>query len=321
MIRWGTRTTQQTVVGTLDDIVVKAQAARMEPPTVIVVGEVVRLRTQLNWFERRPLFGKRILVTRPKRQASEFSDLIAAYGGEAVECPTIEIAPPEDWTPLDRSLDRLPSYRWLMFTSVNGIAPFMHRLQARNLDARALAHLTLCCIGPRTAQELTTYGLRADLIPEQFQAEGLVEALAGRNLRGTRVLIPRALVARELLPEQLRAQGAEVDVVPVYRTMRPAVQTDRLIERLRDRTIDAVTFTSSSTVRNFIALFESASEAGRLLGDTVVACIGPITAATARDAGLKVHITAGQNTVPALAEALVHHFSPAFAGDHGVKAV
>ena len=321
VIRWGTRATQQTVVGTLDDIAAKAAAARMEPPTVIVVGDVVRLRDQLNWFERRPLFGRRILVTRPKRQASELSDLVAAYGGEAVECPTIEIASPEDTGPLDRALDRLSTYQWLIFTSVNGIGPFMSALQRRELDARALAHLTICCIGPRTAQELAAYGLRADLVPKQFQAEGMVEALAARALRGTRVLIPRALVARELLPEQLRAQGAEVDVVPVYRTVRPAVATDRLTERLRDRTIDAVTFTSSSTVQNFLALFASPGDARRLLGNVVVACIGPITAATAREAGLSVHVTAVQNTVPALVEALVRHFSSACAGDRTVKAV
>ena len=311
VIRWGTRTTQRTLVGTLDDIVVKAQAAGMEPPTVIVVGEVVGLREQLNWFERRPLFGRRILVTRPKAQAPELTDLIASYGGESVECPTIEIVAPEDTAPLERALDRLPAYRWLIFTSVNGIAPFMSALRARNLDTRALAHLTICCIGPRTAQELAPYGLRADVIPKQFQAEGLIEALAGRNLHGTRVLIPRALVARELLPEQLRGQGAEVDVVPVYRTIKPAVATDLLIERLQQRSIDAVTFTSSSTVQNFVALFASPSEARRLLGDVVVACIGPITASNAREAGLPVHVTAAENTVPALADALVTYYQAA----------
>jgi len=309
VIRWGTRTTQRTVVATLDDVVSKAQVARMEPPTVIVVGEVVRLREQLNWFERRPLFGRRILVTRPKAQASELTELIAAYGGEAVECPTIEIGAPEETAPLEGALDRLSTYRWLIFTSVNGIAPFMSALRARGLDVRALAQLTICCIGPRTAQELGAYGLRADVVPEQFQAEGLIEVLAGRNLRGTRVLIPRALIARELLPEQLRKQGAEVDVVPVYRTIQPAVATEQLMERLQQRSLDAVTFTSSSTVQNFVALFASPSDARRALGDVVVACIGPITAATARDAGLAVHVTATQNTVPALVEALVRHYA------------
>lgn len=307
VIRWGTRVSQQTVVGTLDDIVAKAAAAHMEPPTVIVVGEVVRLRTQLNWFERRPLFGKRILVTRPKPQAAEFSNLIEAQGGEAVECPTIEIVPPEDWAPLDAAVARLATYNWLIFTSVNGVAPFMTRLLETQRDVRALAGLTMCCIGPRTAEALAAYGLRADVIPEQFQAEGILDALAGRKISGARVLIPRALVARELLPEQLRAQGAEVDVVPVYRTIRPAVATDRVIEQLRDGAIDVISFTSSSTVRNFAELFATKEKLRQSVGATAVACIGPITAATAREAGLTVQVMAAHNTIPALAEAIVQY--------------
>mgnify|MGYP000855965391 FL=1 len=307
VIRWGTRVSQRTVVGTLDDIVEKAAAAHMEPPTVIVVGEVVRLRPQLNWFEQRPLFGKRILVTRPKPQAAEFSDLIQAQGGEAVECPTIEIAPPEDQAPLDAALARLSTYNWLIFTSVNGVGPFMTRLLSTQRDVRALAGLTICCIGPRTAEALAAYGLRADVIPEQFQAEGILDSLAGRQLRGAKVLIPRALVARELLPEQLRAQGAEVDVVPVYRTILPTVALDHLVGQLGAGEIDVISFTSSSTVRNFVGLFPSKDELLRLIGETTIACIGPITAATAREAGLTVHVMAAENTIPALAEAIVRH--------------
>ena len=307
VIRWGTRAAQRTVVGTLSDIVVKAAAAQMEPPTVIVVGEVVRLRDQLNWFERRPLFGMRVLVTRPKAQASEFADLIAAYGGEPVMCPTIEIAPPEDWSLVDRALDRLSSYRWLIFTSVNGVAPFMARLAQKGKDVRALAGLTICCIGPRTAEALTPYGLRADVIPEQFQAEGVLDALADRPMEGARVMIPRALVAREILPDQLRARGAEVDVVPAYRTIRPTVAVDRLKEQLRGGVIDVLSFTSSSTVRNFVELFASPQELQEAVGGTTVACIGPITAGTAREAGFVVQVVAAENTVPALAEAMVQH--------------
>jgi uroporphyrinogen III methyltransferase/synthase len=305
VIRWGTRVSQQTLVGTLDDIVQKATAARMEPPTVIVVGEVVRLREQLNWFERRPLFGKRILVTRPKSQAPAFSDLIAAAGGEALECPTIEIVPPEDLGPLDRALERLSTYNWLVFTSANGIAPFMTRLRDTQRDVRALSGLKICSIGPRTAEALSAYGLRADVVPDQFQAEGILEVLDECQVRGMRILIPRALVAREILPEQLRTRGAIVDVVPVYRTIRPVVAMDRLIEQLRTRAIDMISFTSSSTVRNFADLFSSQEEMIGLVGNSAIACIGPITAASAREVGLKVHVMAAQNTIPALAEAIV----------------
>jgi uroporphyrinogen III methyltransferase/synthase len=183
----------------------------------------------------------------------------------------------------------------------------MTRLMETQRDVRALAGLTICCIGPRTAEALAVYGLRADVIPEQFQAEGLLETLAVRQMRGARVLIPRALVARELLPEQLRERGAEVDVVPVYRTIRPAVAVDRLREQLRAGMIDVISFTSSSTVRNFVELFSSKEELLGLVGATTVACIGPITAATAREAGLAVQVMAAENTIPALADAIVQY--------------
>jgi uroporphyrinogen III methyltransferase/synthase len=152
---------------------------------------------------------------------------------------------------------------------------------------------------------LSVYGLRADVIPDQFQAEGILEVLEERQVRGTHILIPRALVAREILPDQLRSRGATVDVVPVYRTIRPVVASDRLIEQLENHTIDVISFTSSSTVRNFVELFASQASMVRLVGGAAIACIGPITAATAREVGLKVHVMARQNTIPALAEALV----------------
>jgi uroporphyrinogen III methyltransferase/synthase len=170
-----------------------------------------------------------------------------------------------------------------------------------------LSGLTICCIGPRTAEALAAYGVRADVIPEQFQAEGILDALAARQIRGAKVLIPRALVARELLPEQLRAQGAEVDVVPVYRTILPTVALDRLVAQLGAGEIDVISFTSSSTVRNFVGLFPSKDELLRLIGETTVACIGPITAATVREASLTVHVMAAENTIPSLAEAIVRH--------------
>src|SRR6058998_1147979 len=171
-IRWGSKADQQTIVGTLVDIVAKAEAAHLEPPTVIVVGEVVRLRGQLNWFETKPLFGKRVVLTRAQEQAREFSQLLAAYGAEPVEVPTIQIVPPASWQAIDDAVTRLNTYQWLIFTSVNGVRPFMDRLHAAGKDTRALASLRLCAIGPRTAQELGTYGLTPDVVPTEFQAEG-----------------------------------------------------------------------------------------------------------------------------------------------------
>lgn len=307
VIRWGTRTDQRTVVGTLNDIVEKAEAAAMEPPTVIVVGEVVRLRRQLNWFEARPLFGKRILVTRAQEQAAELSHLLSAYGGTPVECPTIQVVPPQDWGPLDQALSALARYHWVVFTSVNGVRPFMARLKARGLDARALAGLRICCIGPRTAQELERHGITADVVPAEYQAEGVLDAMKAAGVDGRRVLIPRAEVAREILPEQLRAWGAQVTVVTVYRTVRPEADAGRLKALLREQRLHVISFASSSTVRNFCELFDSPEEMKTLTAGVAVACIGPITAQTAAEVGLPATVVAAANTIPALAEAIARH--------------
>ncbi len=308
-IRWGTRADQQTVIGTLRDIVEKAEQARFEPPTVIIVGEVVRLREQLNWFEKRPLFGKRIVLTRAQEQAQEFSRLLAAYGAEPIEVPTIQIVPPAGWHAIDHAIGRLAGYHWLLFTSVNGVKPFMERLRAAHKDSRALAHLQVCAIGPRTAAELAQYGVTPDVVPSEYQAEGILAAFEGQSLHGKRVLIPRAEVAREILPEQLRRMGAEVDVIAVYRTIAPAADVSRLREQIAVGDIDLITFTSSSTVRNFVELVGGADEARRLGAKTAIGCIGPITAQTASEYGLSVAIVPPENTVPALAQAIVRHFS------------
>ncbi len=307
IIRWGTRASQHTVVGTLADIVGKAEAAGMEPPTVIVVGDVVRLRPQLNWFELRPLFGKRVLMTRAKEQAGELAGLLAAYGAEPIEAPTIRIVAPDDWAPVDRAIAGIDTYDQVIFTSVNGVARFMTRLWENGLDARCLAGRQVCCIGPRTAQELEKFGVKADVVPVDYQAEGVIEALGRRPLNGVRVLIPRAEVARELLPDELRARGAHVDVVPVYRTVIPTGDSEEWRRLLADGQVHMVTFTSSSTVRNFVTMVGGMDHATALLRSVTVAAIGPITAKTAEEMGLTVSIMPGENTIPAMVEAMVQH--------------
>jgi uroporphyrinogen III methyltransferase/synthase len=309
VIRWGTKAGQRTVIGTLETIVGKAAEAQVEPPSVVVIGEVVRLRDQLNWFETKPLFGRRVLVTRAREQAGELSRLLIEQGAEPVECPTIRIMPPESWRELDQAITDLSRYQWLVFTSVNGVKPFMDRLQRKGLDGRALAGLQLCCIGPRTAEALAAYGLRADLVPSEYQAEGLIEAMKAAGVKGRRVLIPRAAVAREVLPEQLRELGADVRVVTAYRTVSPEIEAGRLKDLLKQQALHVLTFASSSTVRNFCGLFNSREEMQRLTGGAVVACIGPITAKTALEEGLAVAITAAENTIPALVEAIVQYYS------------
>jgi uroporphyrinogen III methyltransferase/synthase len=292
----------------LNDIVGKTEAAHLEPPTAIVIGEVVRLRGQLNWYEAKPLFGKRIVLTRPQKQAREFSQLLSGYGAEPVEVPTIQIVSPASWQAIDDAVSRLGTYHWLIFTSVNGVRPFMERLHVAGKDVRGLAHLRLCAIGPRTAQELGTYGLTPDVVPTQYQAEGVIAALADVGVRGSQILIPRAEVAREILPEQLRELGATVDVIPVYRTVAPAVDAASLTKQFHDGQVAAVTFTSSSTVRNFVEVFGGRDAVKSLVARVVIACIGPITARTAEEYGLTVTVMPAENTVPALADAIVRHF-------------
>jgi uroporphyrinogen III methyltransferase / synthase len=309
VIRWGTKPGQRTVIGTLGTIAGMAAEAQIEPPSIIVIGDVVRLREQLNWFETRPLFGKRVLVTRAREQAGELSSLLAEQGAEPVECPTIQIAPPGSWAELDEAIAGLRRYQWLVFTSVNGVRPFMERLRRKGLDGRAVAGLRLCCIGPRTAEALASFGLRADVIPAEYQAEGLIEAMKAAGVKGQRVLIPRAAVAREILPEQLRALGADVHVATAYRTVLPEVEADRVKDLLKKQALHVLTFASSSTVRNFSGLFGSREEMRRLTGGAVVACIGPVTAKTAAEEGLPVTITAAENTIPALVDAIVQYFS------------
>jgi uroporphyrinogen III methyltransferase/synthase len=314
VIRWGTKAGQRTVVGTVDTIAAKSAEAKIEPPSIIVVGEVVRLREQLNWFETKPLFGRRVLVTRAREQADELSGLLAEQGAEPIECPTIQVVPPDSWVELDGAIAGLKQFQWLVFTSVNGVKPFMERLRQRGLDGRALAGLRLCCIGPRTAGALAAHGLRADLVPAEYQAEGLIEAMKEAGVKGQRVLIPRAAVAREILPEQLRSLGAEVRVVTAYRTVQPEIETDRVKDLLAKQALHVLTFASSSTVRNFCGLFGSREEMRRLTGGAVVACIGPITAKTAAEEGLAVTITAAENTIPALVEAIVQYYSTCHEG-------
>jgi uroporphyrinogen III methyltransferase/synthase len=309
LIRWGTRAEQKTVVGTLADIVKKAETAALEPPTVIVVGEVVSLRAKLNWFETRPLFGMAVLITRPQEQVKEFSDLLTAYGATVMAFPTIAIVPPRDWTTLDQAIHELSRYDWIVFTSVNGVHYFLQRLDHSGRDVRALAGARLCAIGPRTAEALAAARLKVDLLPTEYQAEGLIEAFAKKQIKGTKILIPRAEVARDLLPDELRAQGAEVTVAVAYRTVRPEADVAALQELLREGRIAVVAFTSSSTVRNYVECFSSPEEAQALTSGTIVACIGPITTQTAEAYGLKVGIQAKTNTVPALAEAIAEHFT------------
>lgn len=306
-VRWGTVPEQRTITGTLEDIADRVAEAGLKPPAIIVVGDVVALREAgLDWYERRPLFGRRIVVTRARAQAGELSEELEGLGAEVHEFPTIEIRPPEDFGPLDAAIHELDSFGLIVFTSVNGVDAFLARLRHHDLDLRAVPRdAKVAAIGPATAERLEGAGLRVDAVPREYRAEALIEVLGEYPLAGERVLIPRARVAREILPEKLREAGAEVVVPPAYESVPSSRGKEELSVRLRTGEVDCVTFTASSTVENFVGAFGEA-EAARLLSGTRVACIGPITANTARGRGLRVDVEADEYTIPGLVEAVTN---------------
>jgi uroporphyrinogen III methyltransferase/synthase len=305
LVRWGTMPAQETVHGTLADIVHKVQAAGLKPPAVTVVGPVAGLRERLRWFEDRPLFGQRVLVTRTRQQASALSARLQVLGAEALELPTIRIAPPDDWAPLDGAIADLAAYDWIVFTSVHGVAYFWERLGQADLDARALHRLRLAAIGPATAAELQARGLRADYVPGEYVAEAVAAGLG--DVGGQRVLLPRADIARPALADLLRQGGAGVVEVSAYRTLRPEADPGELRDLLAR--VTAATFTSSSTVRNLAALARDAGlDLPAALAQATIACIGPITAATARARGVRTDVQPARYTIPDLVVALAEHF-------------
>ncbi|NLC77659.1 MAG: uroporphyrinogen-III C-methyltransferase [Clostridia bacterium] len=308
LIRWGTRPEQETLVGTLADIVEKAREAAFANPAIIIVGEVVTLREKLRWFEQKPLFGRRIVVTRAREQASALTSALEKLGAQVLEFPAIEIAPPLDWEPVDAAITALPEYQWIIFTSVNGVEQFFRRLLAVGQDVRSLYGLKICAIGPKTREALEKLALKVEYMPEEYVAEAIVEGLKGRVQPGEKVLLPRADIARKALPQALTELGAEVREVTVYRTVKSERKVDRLLSALRNKEIDLVTFTSSSTVRNFVAALPP-EEKEPLMEGVRVASIGPITTKTARELGLEVDISAREYTIEGLVKAILEHRS------------
>jgi uroporphyrinogen III methyltransferase/synthase len=305
LIRWGTTPEQETLTGTLADIAGKAKKQGFKPPSILVVGEVVSLRPKLDWFETKPLFGKGIVVTRPEAQACEFAQLLAAEGARVILFPTIHVVPPANWTELDRALGGLESFHWIIFTSANGVKYFFRRLRETGKDIRDLKGIRICTIGPATAAAVEGMGIRVDIIPDEYISEGVVRAFQGVDLKGKRVLLPRAEEARDVIPEGLMKLGASVDAVTVYSTVRSESKKEALQALLDDGKVNVITFTSPSTVINFKAIMGPAAlpEAVR------VACIGPVTAAAAKKQGFEVHIFQETFTIPGMVKALVDYFS------------
>jgi len=306
VIRWGTTPKQKTVAATLGTIVDETRRAGIKAPAIIIVGGVVNLRKTMQWFEKRPLMGRRIVVTRAREQASDLVQRLTEYGAECIQFPTIQVVPPPDWAGLDGAIETLDQYSWIVFTSVNGVDYFFRRLFENGLDVRALGHMKTAAIGPSTADRLRTWGLKSDIIPESYRAESVVEAFTDKPVEGRRILLPRAMEARSVLPDALTRMGALVDEVTAYETRQAENNATDLIARLAERTIDMVTFTSSSTVKNFHRLLPP-DDVDRLMDGVSVASIGPITSQTARDLGLRVTIEADTYTIPGLIQAILNH--------------
>jgi uroporphyrinogen III methyltransferase/synthase len=314
LVRWGTWTRQETLVSTLGQVVEDVRKAGFKAPAVTIVGEVVRLRDNLRWFDNRPLFGKSVLVTRAREQASALSYLLRENGAEPVEFPVIKIVPESDTSELDAALNRLWQYNWVIFTSVNAVRVVRDRLEALGRDSRAFGAAKIAAIGPATTDALAEIGLRADFVPSQFVAEAVVAEWLQPDMVGARVLLPRAKEARELLPDKLREMGAVVDVVTAYETVRDSSASELIREELLNGSIDFITFTSSSTVKNFVESI-GAEHLEAIFKDARVASIGPVTSETARGLGIRVDIEAKKHTIPGLVQALVDYCPDKRAGE------
>jgi len=304
LVRWGTTARQQTVTGTLETIVEVVAKAGLKSPSIIIIGHVVSLRDELAWFDTRPLFGKRIVITRARPQASALVSKLCRLGANCIEIPTIKIAPPSDIKPLQESIKNITQYDWLVFTSVNGVKFFFTTLFEMGLDVRSLGHLKFACIGPVTKERLKDYGIISDILPETYRAESVVEAFSNVEIKNKKVLLPRAKIARTILPEELTKMGAFVDEVTAYETNLCKDKKDELITLLENNEIDAITFTSSSTVSNFMSQLES-KDAKKLLNNVVTASIGPITSDTARSLGIEPDIEAKDFTIQGLTDSLL----------------
>ncbi len=256
---------------------------------------------------KKSLAGRKILITRTREQSADFSTQLKKWGAEVIEFPTIEIVPPTRWKELDQAIDRLKSYDWIIFTSVNGVSFFWQRLKERGKSSHLPPSLNVCAIGPATADQLKRRGVSVQYVPKEFIAESILEGFKKVRVEGKRILLARAKKARDILPNGLRRMGVEVDVVEVYRTVRPRGGSKKLKKLLTEGKMDVITFTSSSTVKHFADLLKK-EDLNKLVKGVAIACIGPVTARTAKEWGLKVQIQPKQYTVPALTRAIAEYF-------------
>ena len=309
LVRWGTTPQQTALTGTLENIVEKVKQAGLKAPAIIVVGGVVNLREKMKWFELRPLMGKKIVVTRSRDQASDLVKKLSDLGADCLECPTINVTAPQNQQPLDQAIENLSSYDWIVFTSVNGVKFFFKRLFENKKDVRALHHIKTASIGPVTARKLRDFGLNTDIIPKSFCAESVIDAFKNQDIKDKKILLPRAEQARPILPLELSKMGAKIDEITTYCTKQADDNAETLLTNLRQGSIDMVTFTSSSTVKNFKALLPENEDLKKLMQGVTIASIGPITTDTAKELGFEVEVTAESFTILGLCKAIENYYS------------
>jgi uroporphyrinogen III methyltransferase/synthase len=316
VIQWGTRPEQRVLTAKLSDIAAKVSEAGIKNPAVIVVGDVVSLRETVSWYDQTPLFGKRLLLPRPEAQARATARAIRERGAEPLVVPVIEIVAPPDPEPLERAIRELAEYAWVLFTSANGVERFFSALARQRRDARAFAGARVAAIGPKTAAAIERYGIVPDLVAKEFVGEGLASALLEAGDSRGRVLLARALVARDALPDALRRAGFSIDVVPVYETRAVSEPAQAALRQLvTTGKTDAILFTSSSTVTETLSAL--GTDAVALLAGITVASIGPITTGTLLAASVRVDVTADVYTVEGLLDALQRHYLAKPASDPG----
>jgi uroporphyrinogen III methyltransferase / synthase len=297
-VRWGTRPEQATLRAPLAALASRIEETHLRPPATIIIGDVVSLSDRLNWYERLPLFGRRIVLTRAEEQAAETAEILRALGAGVIELPTIAIRPPLSWAAVDTAIERLPTYDWIVFTSVNGVRFFFERLDSSAHDMRSL-RAKIAVIGEKTREAVQALHLKVDLLPNEFVAESLLESFSAHELAGSRILIPRAEVAREVLPDTLRKRGATVDVVPAYRNAIPEDAATHAADVFANPP-QWVTFTAASTVKNLLTLISREA-----LANTRIASIGPVTSETLLKHGLTVDAEASPYTIPGMIAAIL----------------
>jgi uroporphyrinogen III methyltransferase/synthase len=307
----GTLPSQETTRGSIEELAKSTAESNDRRAATLVVGRVVALRDHLRWFDERPLFGKRILVTRSRARAGQLIELLESLGAEPILAPMIRAVPPQDFTALDDACNAVERLDWIVFASANAVDAFIGRLLLSPLDLRALKGVKLCSVGPATQERLAKYGLKVDLTPSEYRAEAVAEALSqSGNVAGLKILVPRSDIGRDVIADELRRQGADVTEATAYRTV--AVDLEReggpdVYGMLLDQHIDVVTFASASAVRNLVQVL-GADPAPDLLKTTIVASIGPVTAEAAAQLNIQTTILPSEYTIPALVDAIVEHF-------------